>query len=158
MRERLEQAGVDPVSGLLSIADHPECSLELKAKVLSDLISYYYPKLNNVQLTTPALSDSSLDELRTMLTKSSRPAPLTPISPQSSGLQNDLNDEPLNGRYTMSNSLRCSRARSFAGSHTPANTISSSNSIRIRVHSPATSIRGIFHFSAADRLTPTAVL
>jgi hypothetical protein len=69
IRERLGQQGVDPVSGLLSIAEHRECSLELKAKALSDLISYCYPKLKNVELSTPALSDFSLDELRAMLTK-----------------------------------------------------------------------------------------
>jgi hypothetical protein len=69
VRERLEQSGVDPVSRLLSIAENAECSLELKAKVFSDLCSYCFPKLKNVQLSTPSLSDFSLDELRAMLTK-----------------------------------------------------------------------------------------
>jgi hypothetical protein len=69
VRERLEQSGVDPVSRLLSIAENAECSLELKAKVFSDLCSYCFPKLKNVQLSPPALSDFSLDELREMLTK-----------------------------------------------------------------------------------------
>jgi hypothetical protein len=69
VRERLEQAGVDPVGRLLALAENAECSLELKAKVFSDLCSYCFPKLKNVQLSPPALSDFSLDELREMLTK-----------------------------------------------------------------------------------------
>ena len=69
VRERLEEFGVDPVGGLLSIAADPECSLELKAKVFSDLCSYCFPKQKQVEISTPTLADFSLDQLREMLTK-----------------------------------------------------------------------------------------
>ncbi|HEY7306270.1 MAG TPA: hypothetical protein VH601_19250 [Bryobacteraceae bacterium] len=69
VRERLEEFGVDPVRGLLSIAANPECSLELKAKVFSDLCSYCFPKQKHVEISAPSLADFSLDDLRAMLTR-----------------------------------------------------------------------------------------
>src|SRR4051794_5689188 len=47
----LAQYGVDPIKGMLSICADPECSLELKAKMYSELAQYVYPKRKSVELT-----------------------------------------------------------------------------------------------------------
>src|SRR3954451_750357 len=67
--ERLEQFGVDPVRGLLSIVANADASLELKAKVFSELCSYCFPKQKHVEISAPTPADFSLDELRQMLSK-----------------------------------------------------------------------------------------
>lgn len=44
LQERLEALGVDPLAGLAAIAKDMTAPLDLRAKVMTDLLQYVYPK------------------------------------------------------------------------------------------------------------------
>ena len=54
LAERLDALGLDPVLGLAKIAEDPTASLELRAKVLADLMSYMYPRRKALDVSAAA--------------------------------------------------------------------------------------------------------
>lgn len=55
--ERFEELGLDPLEGLIDIARDPKTDVELRARILLDLIGYLYPKRKALD-TSPTASRS----------------------------------------------------------------------------------------------------
>jgi hypothetical protein len=51
LTERLAALGCDPLAGLVQITADPTAELALRAKVLSDLLPYMYPKRKALELS-----------------------------------------------------------------------------------------------------------
>ena len=58
--ERLEALGVDPLTGLAEIAKDLTAPLELRAKVMTDLLAYIYPKRKALEMNTEAQKPVSI--------------------------------------------------------------------------------------------------
>jgi hypothetical protein len=55
--ERFEELGLDPLEGLIDIARDPRTDVELRARILMDLMGYLYPKRKALD-TSPTASRS----------------------------------------------------------------------------------------------------
>jgi hypothetical protein len=57
---RLEALGVDPVLGLAEIAKDPTVSVDLRARVLTDLMQYVWPKRKVLDVSADAQQPISI--------------------------------------------------------------------------------------------------
>jgi hypothetical protein len=57
---RLEALGVDPVVGLAQIANDPSASIDLRARVLIDLMQYVFPKRKALDVSAQAHQSVSI--------------------------------------------------------------------------------------------------